>query len=138
MLIEKEVSCNEEKFFIQSLLVYIKKPQLVNKKLSHSKTLLCIKINECDDENLIFEDFKKKFSTRERNQNNEDLSGTNQVDIKDVEECEHGKYVIVTKIEPRDTKKFKSRIIGIILGRFMDVLMSSYNIFKFVLLYFRY
>lgn len=120
MLIDKAIDENCEKHFIKSILVYVKKPQLVNKKLSHSKNVVILKIRDYVSQNQIIKILEKLSSVERDNliQSLEEYVVDKEVDIdlKQIEDSEHGKYLIVNRLEPRDVRKFQSRFIGIVVG----------------------
>lgn len=133
MLIEKAVDDNCSKFFIKSILLYIRKPQLVNKKLSHSTNIVTLKLNELNSENDQIKKNLQNLSTFERDEVIQCLSehaDETDVDFNQIQEAESGNYLIVNRLEPRDVKKFLSRIVGIIVGK---ILIGFCNLLEFII-----
>lgn len=135
MLIEREVDVNCSKYFIKSILVYVRKPQLVNKKLSHSANIVTVRLNDGNCQNRFVEKILRNLSTYEHDEVIQRLSehiDEADIDLNQIERSENGKFLIVNRLEPRDVKKFQSRIIGILVGEILIGISSSMHVSQHV------
>lgn len=111
------------KLFYQAINIYLRKTQVVNRKLSCSTNIAFLKLNLATRENEIKTNLAKQIQASDDLAANwkdvfapTDFSEADQNELKDFDEFEDEVYVSLDRMIPRNIQKFKNCVLTTVIG----------------------
>lgn len=114
-------------YFYQAIYIYLKKQQVVNRKLSCSSNVVFLKLNlaKCENRNKVNlvkelqscitpEDVKNVLSSLAIEFNKSELNY-----LKSLDESHDGVYMSIDRLVPRNLQKFPTCLVATFIGELM-------------------